>query len=159
MRLNRYISASGYTSRRKGEKIIREGRVKVNGAVVADPARTIDPSRDAVSIDGELLVINREKRYYIMNKPMGVIVSRIDTHGRPTVIDLLGSETKGVFPVGRLDANTSGVLLFTDDGDLAYRLTHPSFGVEKVYSAEVEGLVSTKDAQRVREGLILDDGP
>ncbi|MFC1691940.1 pseudouridine synthase [Candidatus Latescibacterota bacterium] len=159
MRLNRYISASGYASRRKGEKIIREGMVRVNGTVVTDPARTIEPSRDSVSIDGELLVINREKRYYILNKPMGVIVSRIDTHGRPTVIDLLGSETKGVYPVGRLDANTYGVLLFTDDGDLAYRLTHPSFGVEKVYRAEVESRVSTKDVQRVHEGLILEDGP
>ena len=159
MRLNRYLSASGYTSRRKGEVIIREGRVMVNDVVVTDPAKSVDPDIDTVIIGGVPLVINSIKRYYVMNKPPGVIVSRSDTHGKDTVYDILGIETRGVFSVGRLDANTSGVLLFTDDGELAYRLTHPSFGVEKVYRARVKGKVSKKDIQKLKEGLILDDGP
>ena len=158
MRLNRYLSASGYTSRRKGEEIIRGGRISVNGVVVTDPAKSVEPGIDTVTVDGVPLLINTGKRYYVMNKPTGVIVSRGDTHGRATVYDLLGPETKGVFPVGRLDANTSGVLLFTDDGELAHRLTHPSFGVKKVYRAEVKGKVGKRDIQRLKEGLVLDDG-
>ena len=158
MRLNRYLSVSGYTSRRKGEAVIYEGRVEVNGIVVSDPAVQVSPDIDTITVDSKPLVINPEKRYYIMNKPMGAIVSRGDTHGRPTVFDMLGFETKGVFPVGRLDADTYGVLLFTDDGKLAYRLTHPSFGVEKVYRAEVEGKVSTDDIQRMQDGLKLNEG-
>ena len=159
MRLNRYLSASGYSSRRKGEVIIREGRVMVNDVVVTDPAKIVDTGTDTVTIGGVPLVINSKKRYYVMNKPPGIIVSRSDTHGKDTVFDILGSETRGVFSVGRLDADTSGVLLFTDDGELTYQLTHPSFGVEKVYRAEVKGNVSKKDIQKLKEGLILDDGP
>ncbi len=156
MRLNRYLSASGYMSRRKGEAVICEGHVAVNGAVVTDPALNVEPGIDTVTVDGERLVVNTEKRYYIMNKPMGVIVSLGDTHGRLAVSDMLADDMKGVFPVGRLDADTTGALLFTDDGDLAYRLTHPSFGVEKVYRAEVESRVSLKDARRFSQGLMVD---
>ena len=159
MRLNRYISAAGASSRRRGEDIIRAGRVSVNEEVVADPARDIDPGRDRVALDGRPLVLGGEKRYYVMNKPAGMVVSRGDTHGRPTVFDLLGPETRGVFPVGRLDKDTTGVLLFTDDGDLAHRLAHPSFGVEKVYRAEVEGSMDDADVREVESGVKLDDGP
>ena len=159
MRLNRYISASGFASRRRGEVYIREGRVRVNGEAVTDPARDIFPDRDQVTLDGNLLRVNPEKRYYVLNKPTGVIVSMSDTHGRANVQNLLGEETRGVFPVGRLDADTSGVLLFTDDGDLAHRLTHPSFGVEKIYRAEVRGRVNGEDVRRIGEGIVLDDGP
>jgi len=159
MRLNRFLSASGYSSRRKGEEIIRAGRLEVNGIVVTDPAKPVDPRTDAVTVDGVRLVITAEKRYYVMNKSTGLIVSHGDTHGRPTVFDILGPETKGVFPVGRLDADTSGVLLFSDDGDLTYRLTHPSFGVEKVYRAEVKGHIDRSDVQRFKNGVVLDDGP
>ena len=159
MRLNRYISVCGVTSRRKSEAIILDGRVVVNNSIVTDPALNVDPENDVVTLDGNPLVINPEKRYYILNKPVGVIVSVGDTHGRKTVIDLLGVETNGVFPVGRLDADTSGVLLLTDDGDLAHRLMHPSFGVDKVYRAEVAGKVNKEDVRRIRKGLTLDDGP
>jgi len=159
MRLNRYISASGAASRRKGEDIIREGRITVNGEIVTDPAHDVNPESDIVTLGGIPLVINPEKQYYIFNKPTGVIVSMSDTHGRSTVVDLLGEEMKGVFPVGRLDANTSGVLLLTDDGDLAYRLMHPSFGVKKVYRAEVAGKVKEDDVFKIQRGLILKDGP
>ncbi len=159
MRLNRYISASGVTSRRKGELVIRAGRIAVNGEIVTDPARNVNPETDRITIDGLTLIMNSEKRYYVLNKPTGVIVSVGDTHKRATVMDLLGDDAKGIFPVGRLDINTSGVLLLTDDGELAYRLTHPSFEVEKVYRAEVEGEINQEDIKKLREGLTLEDGP
>jgi len=159
LRLNRFLSVSGFASRRKGEVSIREGIVKINGVVVTDPARDVVPGQDKVTVDGTQLEIKQEKKCYVLNKPTGVIVTMSDTHGRAIVLDLLGKETKGVFPVGRLDADTSGVLLFTDDGDLAHRLAHPSFGVEKVYRAEVRGRVTEEDTRRMEKGLMLDDGP
>jgi len=159
VRLNRYISSSGYTSRRKGEALIREGHVAVKNVTAIDPAFKVNPETDKVTLDGSPLVINPEKSYYIMNKPTGVIVSRGDTHSRVTVYDILREELRTLFPVGRLDADTSGALLFTNDGDLAYRLTHPSFGVEKLYRAEVSGKVTAKDIRRIKEGIMLEDGP
>ncbi len=158
MRLNRFLSASGFVSRRKGEDIIRSGRVRVNGQVVADPAADVSPE-DFVAIDGRPIVIAEERQYFLMNKPEGVIVTLRDSRGRPTVLDLLGPETGRVFPVGRLDANTTGALLLTDDGDLAFRLTHPSFGIKKVYRAVVRGKVAIEDTHKVAEGIELDDGP
>jgi 23S rRNA pseudouridine2605 synthase len=159
LRLNRYLSVSGYSSRRRGEEVIRAGRVSVNGEVIVDPAHDVVPGRDRVLLDGCLLEASGTRRYLLLNKPTGVIVSRIDTHGRITVSDLLGKAGEGVFPVGRLDANTSGALLLTDDGDLAYRLTHPSFGVEKVYRAVVRGRVTLDDVRKIEMGIVLDDGP
>lgn len=158
MRLNRYISVCGIASRRKGEAIIRTGRITVNGVVTTDPACNVDPDKDTVTLDDKSIVFTPERQYYILNKPIGVIVSKGDTHGRSTVFDLLGDETQGVFPVGRLDADTMGILLLTDDGDLAYRLTHPSYGVKKIYRAEVTGLVTEKDISKLGEGILLDDG-
>lgn len=158
MRLNRYLSVTGVSSRRKGEEIIRAGRVTINGDVVEDPAHNVDPDRDAVCVDGVSAVVRTEKRWFVMNKPTGVIVSRGDTHGRATVYDLLGPEARGVFSIGRLDVDTSGVLVFTDDGDAANRLMHPSFGVEKVYRAEVAGAVTSADARAIARGIELDDG-
>jgi len=159
LRLNRYISVCGIASRRKGEVIIRDGRITVNGVVITDPACNVDPEKDSVSLDATPVIFTPKRRYYVLNKPAGVIVSRGDTHGRSTVFDLLGDDTKGVFPVGRLDADTTGILLLTDDGDLAYRLTHPSYGVEKIYRAEVTGMVTKKDIHTLGEGILLDDGP
>ena len=159
IRLNRFISMSGAASRRKGEDLIRDGRVAVNGLIVTDPAFGVDPDKDTVTLDGQHLLSDRKRQYLLLNKPTGVIVTRKDTHGRATVMNLLGKNFPGVFPVGRLDADTSGVLLLTDDGDLAYRLTHPSYGVEKVYRAEVAGKVDDRDAARLRKGIVLDDGP
>ena len=158
MRLNRYLSVCGVSSRRKGETIIAEGHVSVNGIIVTDPAQNIDPDNDFVMLDGKSLTITAEKKYFVLNKPTGVIVSKGDTHNRATVYDLIGSELLSVFPVGRLDMNTSGVLLLTDDGDLAYRLMHPSFEIDKVYRAEVTGKVTEHDIGKFREGIMLEDG-
>jgi 23S rRNA pseudouridine2605 synthase len=133
--------------------------VSVNGEVIVDPAHDVVPGRDRVLLDGCLLEASGTRRYLLLNKPTGVIVSRSDTHGRITVGDLLGKAGEGVFPVGRLDVNTSGALLLTDDGDLAYRLTHPSFGVEKVYRAVVRGRVTLDDVRKIEMGIVLDDGP
>lgn len=130
----------------------------INGDVVDDPAHAIDPATDVVAVDGIPAVATPAKRWYVMNKPTGVIVSRGDTHGRTTVYDLLGPETAGVFSVGRLDFDTSGVLIFTDDGDAAHRLTHPSFGIEKVYRAEISGAVTPADIKAIEHGIELDDG-
>ena len=159
MRLNRFISAAGAASRRRGDTLISQGRVSVNGVIVTDPSYQVNSETDSVALDSQTLVVSPERRYYLLNKPEGVIVSRGDTHGRVTVFDVLGEGMHGVFPVGRLDADTSGVLLLTDDGALTYRLTHPSYGVEKIYRAEVYGKVTEEDIDRLRVGIVLDDGP
>lgn len=159
MRLNRFISMSGAASRRKGELIIRDGRITINGLIVTDPACSVDPDHDTVTLDGNTLTCNHERQYFVLNKPIGVIVTKKDTHGRTTVMNLLGKDAAGVFPVGRLDADTSGVLLLTDDGGLAYKLSHPSYQVEKIYRAEVYGKVTAEDVAQLRKGMDLDDGP
>jgi 23S rRNA pseudouridine2605 synthase len=158
MRLNRYVAIGAGIARRKAEEIIRAERVQVNGIVVTDPARPVEPGTDLVALDGVKLRSPAEKRVVLLNKPAGVIVSVGDTHGRRTVLDLLGRAGTGLYPVGRLDLNTSGVLLLTDDGDLTHRLMHPSFGVEKVYRAQVNGVVGENAVRKFREGIDLDDG-
>jgi len=159
MRLNRFLSASGVASRRRAESIIKAGRVIVNGEKVTDPARDVSPENDTVIVDGVKRVVADDKRYYVMNKPTGAIVSRGDTHRRKTVYDILGPETKGVFAVGRLDLDTTGVLFFTDDGDLTHRLMHPSWEVGKVYRAQVAGKVTQKEVEIIGKGIELEDGP
>ena len=158
MRLNRFLSAGGAASRRKADELIAAGRVTVNGATVSSAGVHVDPDGDEIRLDGVIVTVEAEKRWYMLNKPMGVISTRSDTHGRPTVYDLLGPETAGVFSVGRLDADTTGVLLFTDDGDMAHRLTHPSMEVEKVYRAEVSGDAGEEAVRAAEEGIELDDG-
>lgn len=159
MRLNRYIASCGIASRRKAEALIHEGRISVNGYVAEHPAQEIDLTADTVTFDGSPLLYTGNKRYFVMNKPMGVLVSARDTHGRSTVYDIFQEDMRGIFPAGRLDADTTGVLIFTDDGDLSFRLTHPSYGVDKVYAAEVAGRITDDDIKKMRGGLTLEDGP
>ena len=158
MRLNRYLSICGAASRRKGEDIIRAGRVAVNGRVVRDPASGVTSGADIVTLDGKTLTVKKKRRYLVLNKPAGVIVTRQDTHGRRTVYDVLGHAGEGLFTVGRLDADTTGVILLTDDGDLAHRLMHPSYEVNKRYMADVRGRVSADDVRTARRGIHLEDG-
>ena len=158
MRLNRFLSVSGAASRRKGEDLIRDGRVVVNGEPVIDPARDVNPEQDVVTLDGRVLSAAAPRRYFVMNKPTGCIVSRGDTHQRQTIYDLLAPGDRDVFPVGRLDADTTGVLILTDDGDLAHRLMHPSWEIDKVYRAEIAGELTEATVRALETGIELDEG-
>ena len=156
-RLQKVLATRGYGSRRVCEDLIAEGRVTVNGEV-AVLGRRIDADADVVEVDGHLVPVRPGLVHYLLNKPAGVVTTARDTHGRPTVVDLVPGEPR-VFPVGRLDADTEGLLLLTNDGDLAHRLTHPSFGVDKEYLAHVAGEPSAATLRRLRQGVDLDDGP
>ncbi|MGI8792309.1 MAG: pseudouridine synthase [Acidimicrobiales bacterium] len=155
-RLQKVLARVGIGSRRVCEDLIAEGRVFVNGerAVLG---RRVHAERDVIEIDGALVPVAPDAVYFLLNKPKGVMTTTADTHGRPTVVDTLPAEPR-VFPVGRLDADTEGLLILTNDGELTHRLTHPSFGVDKEYIAEVDGEPTAGDVRRLRDGIDLDDG-
>ena len=155
-RLQKVLARGGFGSRRTCELLIESGRVTVNGEVAA-LGRRVDVERDKVAVDDILVSTRAGLVYYLLNKPSGVVTTAHDPEGRPTVIDLLPLEPR-VFPVGRLDADTEGLLVLTNDGDLTHHLTHPSFGVEKEYLAQVDGRPSPAALRRLREGVELDDG-
>ena len=155
-RLQKVLARAGIGSRRTCEDLIADGRVRVDGAVVRLGAR-IDVSQQVVEVDGVPITVDPDLVHYLLNKPAGVVTTASDTHGRPTVIELVPASPR-VHPVGRLDLETEGLLLLTNDGALTHRLTHPSFGVEKEYLAEVAGLPSRGALRRLREGVELDDG-
>ena len=155
-KLQKVLAATGVASRRVCEDMIADGRVTVNGEV-AHQGQRVDPETDVIEVDGGLIPVRPGLVYYLLNKPAGTITTAEDTHGRPTVVDLVPDEPR-VFPVGRLDAETEGLLVLTNDGELTHRLTHPSFGVEKEYIAAVEGEPSNAAIRRLREGIELDDG-
>jgi 23S rRNA pseudouridine2605 synthase len=154
MRLNAYLARAGVASRRKADELIKQGRVTVNG----EPGRlnTFVEPRDRVELDGHPLE-PQPYTYLLLHKPSGTVTTMRDPHKRPTVVDLVDHPTR-VVPVGRLDADTTGALLLTNDGDLAHRLAHPRYGVQKVYEADVEGEPTDADLARLREGVDLDDG-
>ena len=155
MRLNAYLARAGVASRRGADELIKAGRVTVNG----EPGRlnTFVQSRDRVEVDGERVALQR-LAYVLLHKPAGVVTTARDPHGRPTVVGLVPAEPR-IVPVGRLDADTTGALLLTNDGPLAHRLAHPRYGVEKVYEAEVEGEPDDAALDALRNGIELDDGP
>jgi len=156
-RLQKVLAATGYGSRRIAEDLIAAGRVTVNGDV-AVLGRRVDPEVDVVEVDGAPIGVRPDMVYYLLNKPVGVVTTARDTHGRPTVIDLVPSEPR-VFSIGRLDADTEGLLLLTNDGDLANRVAHPSHGVDKEYLVEVDGgQVAAGSIRQLRDGVLLDDG-
>jgi 23S rRNA pseudouridine2605 synthase len=156
-RLQKVLARVGWGSRRACEELIAAGRVTVNGEV-AVLGRRIDPLHDLVEVDGAPVGTRPGLVYYLLNKPAGVITTAKDTHGRPTVIELVPDEPR-VFPVGRLDADSEGLLLLTNDGELANRIAHPSGGVEKEYLAEVSGgALSPGELRALRTGVDLDDG-
>ena len=154
MRLNAYLARAGVASRRRADELIREGRVRVNGE--PGELNTVVGKRDVVEVDGERFALQR-LAYVLLNKPAGVVTTASDPHGRKTVVDLVPAEPR-VVPVGRLDVDTTGALLLTNDGDLAHRLAHPRYGVPKVYEADVEGSLSSDDLARLRAGIELEDG-
>ncbi|MDO5036906.1 MAG: pseudouridine synthase [Tissierellia bacterium] len=158
MRLQKYIAHAGIASRRKAEKMIEAGQVKVNGQVVLEQGVQVKPG-DLVEVRGKKISLEEEKTTLVLNKPRGVISTAEDEKGRPTVLDYAkGYEDLRLYPVGRLDRDTTGLILLTDDGDLTYRLTHPSFEVEKTYHATVGGIVSREEIKKLREGILLEDG-
>jgi len=156
-RLQKVLARAGIGSRRVCEDLIDGGRVTVGGEV-AELGRRVDPATDEVAVDGVPIGIAPGLVYYLLNKPTGVVTTADDTHGRPTVVDLVPAEPR-VHPVGRLDMDTEGLLLLTNDGTLTHRLTHPSFGVPKEYLAEVRGRPGRGAVRALREGVELDDGP
>lgn len=156
MRLAKFLAHAGVASRRAAEGLIAEGRVSVAGDTVTDPARDVDES-SAVAVDGQA-VRPEAREVYALNKPRGVVSTARDTHGRPTVVQLVRSRRR-LYPVGRLDADSSGLILLTNDGELAERLTHPRYGVDKVYRARVQpARVSPRALAALREGVELEDG-
>lgn len=156
-RLQKVLAAVGWGSRRVCEDLIAAGRVTVNGEV-AILGRRVDPDHDLIEVDGGPVGVRPGLVYYLVNKPVGVVTTARDTHGRPTVVELV-PESPRVFPVGRLDVDTEGLLLVTNDGDLANRIAHPRHGVDKEYLAEVEGgPVAAGGLRALREGVELDDG-
>ncbi|MBR2971178.1 MAG: rRNA pseudouridine synthase [Clostridia bacterium] len=155
MRINKYLAECGLASRRKCEAFVTEGRVKLNGKLVTSLATEVD-SRDTVTVDGEKVQPIKKHVYLVMNKPKGYVCTASDEFGRKTVLDLIKDKKERIFPVGRLDYDTEGLLLLTTDGDLANRLTHPRNEITKTYSAKVEGEVDEELIERLRGGVILD---
>lgn len=157
MRLNQAVARTGYCSRRKADELIAAGKVKVNGVVVSDFSRQIDPEKDDLSVEGKNLSF-RHHIYVAMNKPAGVVTTMSDERGRQTVIDLLPEKLRSLRPVGRLDMYSEGLLLLTNDGELAQALTHPSMHLPKIYEIKVRGEVSNRDLNRMINGVMLEDG-
>lgn len=159
MRLAKHLAHAGVASRRAAEGLIAAGRVRVDGEIVTDPARDVD-DRNAVEVDGERLAGSERRATYAVNKPLGVVSTARDTHGRATVVGLVPARGLRLYPVGRLDADTSGLILLTNDGELANRLTHPRFEVPKAYRARLGGRpLDERALRRLREGVELEDGP
>ncbi|GAB4344941.1 MAG: pseudouridine synthase [Candidatus Abyssubacteria bacterium] len=152
MRLQRFLALAGVDSRRRCEDIITAGRVRVNGEVARELGAKVDPACDTVELDGKQVIIE-EKVYVLLNKPRGYLSTVIDARGRPTVSDLVKDLPFRVFPVGRLDMDTQGVILLTNDGALCHTLTHPRFGVEKVYRAEVAGKPAHYALEQLAKGV------
>jgi 23S rRNA pseudouridine2605 synthase len=159
VRLAKHLAHAGVASRRAAEALVVEGRVTIDGDVVTDPARDVTGD-EAIAVDGTAVAAPPPQRVVLaVHKPAGVVSTARDTHGRPTVVEIAGERGARLYPVGRLDADTTGLLLLTDDGELAHRLTHPRFGVPKTYRATVAGgRVSDGAVRALREGVDLDDG-
>jgi 23S rRNA pseudouridine2605 synthase len=156
MRLAKHLAHAGVASRRASEALVAEGRVTVDGTVVTDPARDVTGD-EAIAVDGEAVRAAGARVVYALHKPAGVVSTAADTHGRRTVVDLVPSGQR-LYPVGRLDADSTGLILLTNDGDLAYTLTHPRFEVPRTYRARVDGRPGERALRALRAGVELDDG-
>ncbi len=157
MRLAKFLAQAGITSRRKAETLISQGRVSINGEVALLQGTRVDPESDLVLLDGKVLKFE-SKVYILLNKPPGYLSSLSDPQGRPTVADLVKGLGTRVYPVGRLDYDTEGLLLMTNDGQFTNLMTHPRYGIKKKYQAALQGRISEKALQQLRQGVQLDDG-
>jgi 23S rRNA pseudouridine2605 synthase len=155
-RLQKILSQAGLASRRTTEQLMREGRVSVNGRTVTELGTKADPATDDIRVDGRRVRAAERKRYLLLNKPRGYVSTRSDPQHRPTVIDLLAGVREYVYPVGRLDFDSEGLLILTNDGDLAARLTHPRHGVERVYEARVRGVPDRRALDRLAKGITIE---
>ena len=158
VRLQKVIAQAGVTSRRKAEALIVQGRVIVNGKKITTLGSTVDPTTDNIVVDGKPLRLHAPLRYVLLHKPRGYVTTCQDEQHRPTVFDLFKRQPVRLFPVGRLDVNSEGVLLLTNDGRLAHRLLHPRYGIPRTYLVRVDGIVSEDNLERLRSGVVLDDG-
>jgi len=156
IRLHKAIAQAGIASRRKAEKLIASGKVRVNGKIVKKQGVIVEPSTDTIEVlGGKIPPFAKRKYYFLLNKPVGYVTTTKDPHRRKTVMELV-PDIKGLFPVGRLDKNTAGLLVITNDGELAYRLTHPKFEIEKVYNAEVNGDITESELKKLEKGVFVD---
>lgn len=157
MRLNKYLAQSGVASRRKCDDLISRGAVSINGKSVTELGIKIDPHQDHVCVNGKPIHRQRRAEYVLLNKPKGVVSTAADDKRRKTVLDLVPSKAR-LFPVGRLDIDTTGLLLLTNDGELAYRLTHPKFEINKVYEVVLDQDLSDEDRSKIESGIVLEEG-
>lgn len=157
-RLQKILSRAGVASRRASEQLMLEGRVTVDGVIVRELGTKADAAHDDIRVDGRRIKVSDTHRYILLNKPRGYVTTRSDPQRRPTVIDLLGGLKEYVYPVGRLDYDSEGLLILTNDGDLAAKLTHPRHGVARVYEARVLGVPDAHDLERLTRGLVIDGG-
>lgn len=156
-RIQKVLARAGVASRRAVEDMIRAGRIRVNGDRV-ELGRRIDPSKDVVQVDGSRVPLEEDLVHYVLNKPAGVVSTAADPEGRPTVVELVDPAAR-VWPVGRLDLDSEGLIVLTNDGELTLHLTHPRYGVPKTYVAEVEGSLAPRTARLLARGVALEDGP
>lgn len=159
VRLQKFLASAGVASRRKSEELIAAGRVRVNGEVVTSLGVKVVPERDRVEVDGRAVEASTRKIYIVLNKPSGYITTVKDERGRQSVLDLVKGIDERIFPVGRLDLPTEGLLILTNDGDFAHTLMHPRHGIWKTYVAQVNGRVGERALEKLRRGILLDDGP
>lgn len=158
-RLQKFLAHGGVASRRRAEELITSGRVTVNSKIVTELGTRVDPARDLVSVDGKLVSAREEQRYYLLYKPSGCVTTLSDPQGRPTAAAYLEGVKDRVFPVGRLDYDAEGAVLFTTDGELANRLAHPRYGHQRVYLVKVKGVPGPEQLTKMASGLRLEDGP
>ena len=158
MRLQKFLAKAGIASRRTSEKLILNGKVKVNGNVITQLGTKVDPEQDIVTVNSKVAKIENRKVYIALYKPKGYITTLADPQGRKKVSDLIKNVKERVYPVGRLDYDTEGLLLLTNDGDFAYTLTHPKHKIKKVYLAKVQGIPSENDLEKLKTGILLSDG-
>jgi 23S rRNA pseudouridine2605 synthase len=159
IRLHKLLAQRGVASRRRCEELMLAGRVTVDGEVVTRLGSTVDPRQAVIRVDGQRLPPRTDRVYVALNKPVGVVSTMSDPQGRPTLAELVADRPERLFHVGRLDTDTDGLILLTNHGEIAHRLTHPSYAVEKVYVAQVAGVVRPAAQRRLRDGVDLDDGP
>ncbi len=156
MRINKYIASCGVASRRKAEEFIAEGLVKVNGAIVTNLATDIDETKDVVTVNDQKISLKSDNVYYMLNKPKGYVTTMSDEKDRKSIVDLISSIDNRIYPVGRLDYDTTGLLILTNDGDFANLLSHPSNNVEKTYRATIDGILSVDEIYALKDGIDID---